>query len=365
VASLTNELFSYGTHGHDRLGFQKALDDISATEQAGPRFELKVLTPQFEAGMKLLAENELHPAFPADAFPIVQRQLAQGLAGQLQSPDYREKRALVKALVPAGDPALREATPKTVMALTPEALRAFYQAAYRPDLTTIVVAGDVTQQQAQKVVSETFGGWQAAGPTPRIDSPRIGANPPSAAHVPDATSLQDSVTLAHTVQIEIANPDRYTLMLGNTILGGGFFSRLYRDLRIKTGYVYSVDSELSWNRTRSDYSASFGCDPQNVPKARALLVQDIKDMQAKPVSDTELTRAKAQMLRRLPMQRDSINGIGALYLRLADLGLPLDSPQKGAERIFSSTAADIQKAFATYLRPDGLVQVVKGPAPGL
>ena len=163
------------------------------------------------------------------------------------------------------------------------------------------------------------------------------------------------------MKIDLANPQRYTLMLGNTILGDGFFSRLYRDLRIKTGYVYSVESELSFNRTRSDYSASFGCDPQNVGKARAALVQDIKDMQTHPVSDTELNRAKAQMLRRLPMQRDSISGIGALFLRLSDLGLPLDAPQKGAERIYASTAADIQAAFSTYLRPDDLAQVVKGP----
>ena len=51
---------------HDRLGFQKALDDIAAQASAGSRFSLKVLTPEFEHGMALLAENELHPAFPAD-----------------------------------------------------------------------------------------------------------------------------------------------------------------------------------------------------------------------------------------------------------------------------------------------------------
>jgi len=107
----------------------------------------------------------------------------------------------------------------------------------------------------------------------------------------------------------------------------------------------------------------FGCDPQNVGHAHAALVADIKAMQAAPVSDLELTRAKAQMLRRLPMQRDSIDGMAALYLRLTDLGLPLDTPEKGARTIFAATAPDIQNAFKTYLRPDDLAQVVKGPTP--
>ncbi len=349
VAEMTGELFSYGTQTQDRLTFQKSLDDIAASEDAGVNFSLKVLTPQFEAGMKLLAENELHPAFPPRAFAVVQRQEAQSLAGLLQSPDYLFDRAVTKATVPAGDPTLREATPRTALALKPADVAAFYKAAYRPDLTTIVV--------------ETFGGWNAAGPTPPIDLPPVGASHASEAHIPDPTSVQDSVTLTETLPLSVDNPERFTVMLGNTILGGGFFSRLYRDLRIKSGYVYSVDSALDWGRTRSLYSASFGSDPQNVARARALLVRDLKDMQTTPVSDTELTRAKAQMLRRLPMQRDSIGTIAALYLRLVDLGLPLDTPQIGAQRIFAATAGQIQADFGKYLRPDALAQVVKGPPP--
>ena len=246
VADLAGALFSYGTKSLDRLAYQKALDDIAAQASAGTSFSLKVLTPQFQAGMKLLADNELHPAFPADAFGIVRQQTAQGLAGLLHSPDYLVGRALRSALAPAGDPTRREATPGTVMALTPPDLDAFYRAAYRPDLTTIVVAGDVTPKLARQVVDETFGSWQADGKTPAIDLPPVGPSARSAARIADPTSVQDSATLAETIPLAVTDPRRFTLMLGNTILGGGFFSRLYSDLRIRTGYVYSVESALSW-----------------------------------------------------------------------------------------------------------------------
>jgi zinc protease len=249
------------------------------------------------------------------------------------------------------------------MALTKADLDAFYQAAYRPDLTTIVVAGDVTPEQATRIVTETFGSWHATGKTPAIDLPPVPPSHPSTAQIADPTSVQDTVTLAETVPDSVTDPNRFTLMLGNTILGGGFFSRLYNDLRIRTGYVYSVESELNWHRTRSDYTVSFGCDPENVGKAKTLLVRDIKAMQTSPVSDTEITRAKAQMLRRIPMQLASIDSIGGLYLRLSDLGLPLDTLDTGAQKIFSATPADIQNAFKANLRPDELAQVVKGPPP--
>ncbi len=366
VADLTGELFGYGTATRSRLALRRAADDIAAVEQAGSGFAVRVLAPEFGHGMQLLAENELHPAFlspdfPEATFARVRDQLAQGLSGLLGSPDYLFHRAVDRALVPDGDPTLRETTPATVSALTPADVRAYYATAYRPDLATIVVLGDVTVAEARRVVQETFGGWTAPGPTPAIDLPPIGPSAASQARVPDASSLQDSVLLAETVALPVASPDRYTLMLGNTILGSGFSSRLYRDLRVRTGYVYTVSSALDWTRTRADYSVSFGADPDNVDRARALVVRDIVDMQTAPVAEAELTRAKAQVLRRLPMQRASVGAIAGLYLHLADLGLPLDTEQVAARRYLEITAPEIRAAFAMWLRPADLAQVVKGP----
>lgn len=361
IAALTGKLFGYGTESQDRLAFRKALDDIAAVESAGPTFSLKVLTPQFERGMQLLAENELHPAFPPDAFTVTRSQLAQGVAGLLQSPDYLFARAVSAAIVPDGDPTLRQPTPETVMAVQPADLRAYYAASFRPDLTTVVVLGDVTTAEARRVVAETFGGWQAAGPAPALDLPPVGPNQASQARVPDPSSLQDSVSLSETIALPVASPDRYTLELGNAVLGGGFSSRLYRDLRVKSGYVYSVSSAFDWQRTRAKYTVSFGADADNVDRARLLVLRDLRDVQEVPVSDAELMRAKAQMLRRLPMQRASVGAIAALYLRLADLGLPLDSQQIAAKRYLETTAPQIQQAFAAWLHPSDLAQVVEGP----
>ena len=76
VGSLLDQLFEYGTTTLDRLAFQKALDDIGAEESAGTAFSVQVLPAQFDRAVQLLAENELTPALPEDAFKIVQRRLA-------------------------------------------------------------------------------------------------------------------------------------------------------------------------------------------------------------------------------------------------------------------------------------------------
>lgn len=361
VASVMGELFDYGTAQRDRLAFEEAADDIAASIGAGPSFSLRVLTPVFEPGMKLLAENLLHPAFPEDAFTVLRGQVARRVAGRRRSPQYLFRRAIERSILPEGDPILREDTPDSVMSLRLEDVRAYYDAVMRPDQATIVVLGDVTPQDARRVVADTFGAWHAPGAPPAIDLPPVGPSGPSRIQVPDTSDLQESVSLAETLTLPVTSPDRYTLLLGNTILGSGFSSRLFRDLRVRTGYVYSVSSDLAWSRTRADYSVSFGADPENVDRARAAVLRNLKDMQADLVSEGELARAKAELLRRLPMQRASIGAIAGQYLRLVDLNLPLDSEQRAAEAYAKVTPGQIRDAFAKWIRPDDLAMVVKGP----
>ncbi len=180
LSSVLDQLYSYGTQTLDRLTFQKALDDIAANESAGYRFSLTVLKQYFSRGVQLLADNELHPALPEQAFQITRGQTAQFVAGNLQSPGYRTSRALDMALVPAGDPILRETTPATVSKLTLDEVKQYHDATVRPDLTTIVVIGDVTPEEARTVIEKWFGDWKAYGPEAQHTLPPIPENKPSA-----------------------------------------------------------------------------------------------------------------------------------------------------------------------------------------
>ena len=59
VGDVLDELFTYGTTSLDRLAFQKALDDIAASETPGLSFSLRVLKQDFSRGTQLLADNEI------------------------------------------------------------------------------------------------------------------------------------------------------------------------------------------------------------------------------------------------------------------------------------------------------------------
>jgi zinc protease len=364
VAEVLSQLFEFGTTKLDRLAFQKALDDIAAHESAGTDFSLDVLPEHFDRGVELLAENELDPALPAPAFKIVRRKTAMDVAGTLESPGFLAELALDKALYPPEDPVLRHATPASVTALTLEDVQAYEQRVFRPDLTTIVVIGNVAPGEARKAIEKYFGAWKATGPKPPTDYPPAPRNKPSTAVVPDESRVQDSVTLAEALPLTRFNPDYYALELGNHVLGGGFYAtRLYRDLRENGGLVYSVGSSFSFGRTRTAYRVTYGCDPPNVTKARAIIVRDLAAMRAAPVTPRELRQAKALLLRRLPLSEASVDRIAEGLLSRSVLGLPLDEPTIAARHYLRLTAAQVKAAFSKWLRPAELVQVTQGPNP--
>ena len=364
VNDVLDELFSYGTKNLDRLAFQKALDDIAADESAGFDFSLQVLKQNFSRGVELLADNELNPVLPSEAFDVIKPETAQFVGGQMKSPDYRAGRALNTALLPPNDPVLRETTPQTVSSLTLDDVKQYYSKTMRPDLATIVVIGDITPEDAKSVIEKWFGSWKAAGAKPDVELPRVPVNKFAAANVPDPSELQDSVNLSEMVEINRFDPDYYPLQLANHVLGGGFYAtRLYHDLRQVTGYVYDVDVRLNAQKTRTIYTVSYACDPQNVLKARDLIQRDLMSMQKENVTPAELQQAKALLLRQIPLSESSEDGAAGGLLARAKIGLPLDEPLRSAKEYFAMTADQVRAAFAKWIRPDGFVQIIRGPAP--
>lgn len=364
VDQVLGQLFSYGTDKLDRTAFNRALDEIGASESAGTDFGLQVLRTHFDRGLQLLAANVLRPRLPGHAFKVVRGQVRQSVAGELQSPDFKSSLALKGGLYPAHDPTLRHATPDTVQGLSLDDVKAYYGKVFRPDLTTIVVIGNIDPDRARQAVEKYFGDWHAKGPRPETALPPVPPNKPATVAVPDSSRVQDEVTLAETLGITRSSPDYYALKLGNQVLSGGFYaSRLYSALREKTGLVYYVDSSVDAEEHRAHFAASYACDPPNVDKARHIVVRELRSMQEKPVSDSELHRARAQLVRGIPLSEASQDDIARGLLQRATHDLPLDEPVIAARNYMKLDPEAVKAAFSRWVRPGDFVQVTQGPSP--
>ena len=331
-------------------------------ETAGYQFSLSVTKEHLDRGMQLLAENELDPVFDTRSFAMAKKVMIQRVAADRSSVSYLSGRALDTALLPAGDPTLRTATPQTLSRITLDEARAYYSATIRPDLTTIVMVGDISPEDAKAVVERWFGGWTVTGPTPGTVLPSVPLNRASAVEVVSRTQQEDSVVLAEQIATTRHDPAFYALQLGTQVLGRGFYAaRLYRDLRRDAGYVYMVDVDFDASATRATYSVSYECSPENVAVVRSIVERDLKQMGTEDISPEELQRAKAILLRQIPLQESSEDELAVGILDRAEDGLPLDEPVRAAKRYVELDADSVRRAFAEDIHASDFVQVVSGP----
>lgn len=365
VSSVLDEIFNEGPADVIDEDWVAELDDTGADVSAGRDFSLLSLASDFDRTVRLLADNELRPNITPTFFSKRRSAIATFVADQLASPDGRTAQALDSSLFPSGDPLLRLPTKDTIDGVTFANVDEYYKRAFRPDLTTIVVVGNVTASAARDVIEKYFNGWRSEGPKPPLALPRVPLNAPHSSVVPAEGHLQDDVILAEIVGVNRSDPDYYALQVANHVLAGGDQATwLYRDVRQEAGLVYSIDSALAAdNAGRSIFSVEYGCDPANVGRAKDIVLRDLRQLQGMSIGPDDIRRAKLLLLRHVPLNEQSEELIAATLLARAQAGLPLDEPMRAARRYLQITAPQVRAAFAKWIRPDGFVQVVEGPPP--
>jgi zinc protease len=364
VGDIVAGLFPFGTTAYNRIEFRQQLDAIAAEATAGTDFSLRVLSDKFDRGVQLLADEELHPAFPAQAFAVVKQQSVGSLTGVMTSPDHLLDVALNKALYPPSDPEQKYPTPQTAAAVTPDDVKAYYASVYRPDMTSIVVIGDVTPDQAQATFEKYFSEWKAQGPKPDVTLPAVPKNPPASVQVPDPARVQSEVSLAQVLDLKRADPDWATLQVGNNILGGGGFgSLLMNDLRVRHGYVYDARSSIESYKNRAEFTIGYACDPDKIVPAQRLAIADLESLQKGNISQNDLQKSKAMLLSDVPLRQQSFDGVATQLLRFDTLGLPLNQATIDAQRELAASAQSVRAALAKWVNPNAFVRAIQGPAP--
>ena len=363
VASITAQLLPFGTTTYDRIALRKQLDDIAAEVTAGTQFSLNTLSDQFDRAVALLADEELHPAFPQPAFTTVKQQEVQAMEGEVTSPDYLFQIALNKALYPPADPLQIVETPQTAGAVTLDTVKKWYTDAYRPDMTQIVVIGDVTPEQAKATFEKYFGGWKANGARPDVYLPPVPPNKPADVVVPDQARIQSQVQLEQTNGLTRGDADWATMAVANATFGASGTSLLFHDVRDVHGLVYGIYSQLDARKHRGSFGINFASDPDKINAAQSLTFTDLRQLMTHGVGTDDLARGKTMLVSEVPIREESFTGIAGQLLNYSELQLPLDQATIDAQREVATTNDAILSALRKWIRPNDFVRVILGPAP--
>ncbi len=348
VAGILDPLMAWGTTTYDRKAYQAQFDAIAATGAIGTSFGLRLRAGDFDRGMALLADGELHPAFPDAGFTVAKAALLQGLTLAEKVPAQRAAAAKRDALYPPRDPRRRHATAGSVQSIALNDVKRYYRTTFRPDEAKIVIVGDVVPAHAIDVLRATFGGWKAEGAPPSFRFPPIPSRAAKAetVRVRSATNVLSEVSLDEVVRMKRGDPDYVPLLLATVILSGeGTGSLLFQELRTRRGYVYTAESAFDLDQRGGDFRIAYASEPKNVDRANAAIVAIIKRLQDHPLPVADVQHAKALLLAQRVLPLDSYTGLAAELLAGATDGFDEARERAFWSELLATTPAQLQHAL--------------------
>jgi zinc protease len=248
-------------------------------------------------------------------------------------------------------------TAESVAKLTPDDVRSFYHDHYKLGSAIIAVTGDVDTDTIKGLIEKDLSGIagtvpaQTEPPAPVVAS---GLHP----NLIDRNVAQATILLG-SGGIARSNPDFYKIKVMDYILGaGGFSSRLVKVVRSKAGLAYSVTSAFETGKFPGAFIVSVQTKNKTANEAISLILQQLREIQEKPVSDDELEGAKKFLIGSFPLTIDRQSEITSFMLGIEVYGLGLDYADRYPKLIGAVTKEDVQDVARKYLHPDALDLVV-------
>lgn len=366
VAQMTAALLDKGTATRNAVQIAETVEGVGGSMGAFSGVDnltvsVGVLSDQLPLAFELLSDVVLNPTFPEQELETSRAQQIAGLRASLGQPGTLASRMFDQQVYGAGHPYGRQRTPQSVAALTRDDVVAYHRTHVVPSNAMLVVAGDVTPEQAQAMARRYFGSW-SGGPAPED---RFGTPPAREraeiflVHRPG--SVQSSIYVGHP-GLQADNPDYYAAQVLNMVLGLSGDSRLEEILRGQHGWTYGARSRYNRLLGGGTYLASTDVRVAVTDSALAELMVQLRRIRDEAVPQAELDRAKSYLTASFPGTVETPGQAAASLAATRLLGLPAEHLTSYPERIAAVTVADVQRVARQYLHPDRAVIVVVGDA---
>ena len=358
LASLTGSVMrTGGTTSKTGEEIDEELESIAASVETGIGLNsgsasMSVLTKDLGTGLPILADILMNPAFPEEMIQLGKLRRRSAISRRNDSVSGLASREFSKLIYGADSPYARSVEYATIDSITREDLISFHQRFFYPNNMMLAVWGDFQASDMIQKIEESFQGWeqremQASFP-PKVNYEfRKTVN-----FIQKDDVNQTNIFMGHVGGLR-NDPDYFALVLMNRILGSGFTSRLFKEVRSRQGLAYSVFGYYSAN---FDHEGIFyiGCQTKSETTVQAIraLTAEVEKMAASEVTDQELELARESYLNAFVFNFDSKGEIVNRLMTYAYFGYPLDFLEKAKEKIEKVTKSDILRVVQKHLHPD-------------
>jgi zinc protease len=354
-----------GTTGKTGDEIDEQLEQIAASVEtgigrsSGSAF-MSVLKDDVDTGLAVLADVLMNPAFRQEKIDLAKIQARTGIARRNDNPGGIAGREYAKLIYGADSIYARHAEYATIDSITRDDLVAFHKRFYHPNNTMMAVWGDFETQKMVAKIKEAFQDWQRAD----VDlppAPEVKYDFRSTVNAVVKEDMNQGIIRLGHIGTVMSDPDYFSLMVMNEILGGGFTSRLFKNVRSRQGLAYSVGGAYGADFDHPGmFSLSCQTKLQSTVHAVKAILDEVRKMTQEEVTDEELALAKDGFLNSFVFNFESRGQIVNRLMTYVYYGYPEDFLQKVKANVEKVTKADVLRVAKAHLRPDQMQILVVG-----
>lgn len=371
LEGLTNAMVYHMNEGAGELdaqAFFKGMEELNMSFSCGSSNEstfcnASMLTDNVDPSFEMIATAFAEPRFDDGPFERFKREQTVSLQTRETNAGFLAGRAVRNALYPDHSYAT-ETTAESIAAITQDDMSAQKDLLMVREGMLVTAVGAISPDELAPLIDQAVAGLPESSAAIEADAVVLAeaAADPIVIDLPQPQSLVSFTGPAMTRE----DPDFYTaVVLNYTFGGGGFESRLMKDLRVERGLTYGVGTSVR----AGDKIQTWAGSGQTKNESAGEFIDGVKEnmvaMVEQGMTEDELAAAKSYLTGSYPLGFDSNAKIAANMMGVRLDGLPVDFFDKRNAMVEAVTLEDVNRVAATYLNPESFTFVVVGQPEGL
>lgn len=320
---------------------------------------LNCLKGDFDPVFDMFLDLLRNPEFRADKLELAKEQAYTGIARRNDDVNSIVGRESAMLAYGKDNPYAREEEFATVAAVTRDDLLNWHQQYVHPNNIILGISGDFDPKAMEAKLRQTFEPWPK-GPQAKDPDIKFAGAKPGYYFVQKTDINQSSISMVD-LGIRRDNPDYFAVSVMNEILGGGFSSRLFNNVRAAKGLAYSVGGGVG---TSFSHPGMTEIEMQTKSDTTVVgiqaLYEEIDGMQQKAPDAGEMKRAKDQILNSFIFRFDTPGKVLREKMLYEFYHYPLDFLERYRSEIDKVTADQVTTVARKYLQKEKLAVLVVG-----
>lgn len=350
VSSMAGQLLNKGTSKRTKAQIDEAVDFIGASLNSNSNGLFgSSLSRHKDALLEIMSDVLFNPSFPEAEFDKLKRQTLSALAQQKDDPSAIAANVVNVVRYGVDHPYGEIESEETVNNITLEKCKEYYNTYFKPNISYLVIVGDISAKDAKEAATKYFSKWQrGVVAKEEFDTPEKPGST-QVSFVNRSSAVQSVVNITAPIDLKTGSADVVKTTLLNNILGSGFAGRLFANLREDKGYTYGAYSRMSSDRLVGSFNASANVRNEVTDSAVVEFLYEINRIAEEKIPEDEVQLSKNFITGSFARSLERPQTIANFALSTARFDLPEDYYATYLERLNAITPEELQEVAKKYI----------------